>query len=389
MAKIPELADYHISAEYGFLLKDPLDSLPEYFAPWENAAKNIATLLEEKKLRETVKNMPLLDHTKLSGYKEIRYGYTCLSYITNGYVWQEGDKGVVDRLPRQISIPLTALAEYLGTKPGLCLTTFMLSNWKKIDPKGPLHYSNLDIIIKFTKGPDLLNFMKGPFQTELATAPALQACVDALKAVVADDKSSAIKALQQITKAMVDMEAYFDMFKHCEPDYFYYVLGPLLSGWGGETSVLPNGLIYEGVSTEPKKLFSTNFGQGATVYVFDATLGIKQNKAEQQHMDDIMMCMPFNQREFIIAMRNGPSLKEYVKQKNDSDLTDAYNSAVSSVVEFRSSHIRLVARQVLVPSKNEAKFKAAIQVTAKKEEIPVIVDFLKGTRDGTSSHILS
>ena len=38
--------------------------------------------------------MPLLDHERLSGHKEWRLAYMWLCAIGNGYIWQEGDKGI-------------------------------------------------------------------------------------------------------------------------------------------------------------------------------------------------------------------------------------------------------------------------------------------------------
>lgn len=38
--------------------------------------------------------MPLLDHTKLVGYKQQRLAHMCLTFIGNAYVWQDGDDGV-------------------------------------------------------------------------------------------------------------------------------------------------------------------------------------------------------------------------------------------------------------------------------------------------------
>jgi len=38
--------------------------------------------------------MPLLDHTKLVGYKQQRLAHMCLTFIGGAYVWQDGEKGV-------------------------------------------------------------------------------------------------------------------------------------------------------------------------------------------------------------------------------------------------------------------------------------------------------
>ena len=39
--------------------------------------------------------MPLLDHNKLQGHRQWRLAYTFLTFIGNGYVWQEEDDGLI------------------------------------------------------------------------------------------------------------------------------------------------------------------------------------------------------------------------------------------------------------------------------------------------------
>lgn len=47
-----------------------------------------------KILREKVQKLPLLDHERLTSYRELRLAHVVLGAIATGYIWQEGDQGV-------------------------------------------------------------------------------------------------------------------------------------------------------------------------------------------------------------------------------------------------------------------------------------------------------
>ncbi|KAK2189290.1 hypothetical protein NP493_111g04015 [Ridgeia piscesae] len=81
-----------------------------------------------------VDQMPLLEAGQLSGHRERRLAYMLLSFIGNGYIWQEGDAGVVRMVPQQLAVPWCSVAESLGVKPALSHLCFVLSNWKTVEP---------------------------------------------------------------------------------------------------------------------------------------------------------------------------------------------------------------------------------------------------------------
>ncbi|KAI0241541.1 hypothetical protein LSAT2_023837 [Lamellibrachia satsuma] len=78
--------------------------------------------------------MPLLEVKRLTRHRERRLAYMLLSFIGNGYVWQEGDAGVVKMVPRQLAVPWCIIADNLGVKPALSHPCFVLSNWKMVEP---------------------------------------------------------------------------------------------------------------------------------------------------------------------------------------------------------------------------------------------------------------
>lgn len=89
LAPVPELADYGISPDHGFLPSElPLTTLPDpYYARWEAIASNLQGLLLSKRIRETVDRLPTLSTSYLQSESEWRRAYVVLVFILHAYVW--------------------------------------------------------------------------------------------------------------------------------------------------------------------------------------------------------------------------------------------------------------------------------------------------------------
>ena len=86
---IPRVEDYDISEQYGFLPPaPPLEQLPDrYYGQWEAIAANFQSLVLSKRLREVVRNLPVMSTSRLQRREEWRRAYTLLVIMTHGYVW--------------------------------------------------------------------------------------------------------------------------------------------------------------------------------------------------------------------------------------------------------------------------------------------------------------
>jgi len=89
LAPVPDLADYGISPDHGFLPSElPLTALPDpYYARWEAIASNLQGLLLSKRIRETVDRLPTLSTSYLQSESEWRRAYVVLVFILHAYVW--------------------------------------------------------------------------------------------------------------------------------------------------------------------------------------------------------------------------------------------------------------------------------------------------------------
>uniref|UniRef100_A0A803WA14 Uncharacterized protein n=1 Tax=Ficedula albicollis TaxID=59894 RepID=A0A803WA14_FICAL len=80
--------------------------------------------------------MPQLGTQHLQGHEELHLAHLVLSFITMGYVWQEGEEGTVQVLPRNLAVPYWEVSQALGLPPVLSHADFVLANWRRKDPNG-------------------------------------------------------------------------------------------------------------------------------------------------------------------------------------------------------------------------------------------------------------
>jgi hypothetical protein len=73
--------------------------------------------------------------------------------------------------------------------------------------------------------------------------------------------------------------------ERCDPYVFYKKLRQILSGWSNNPAV-PDGIVYEGVSDEPKKYNGGSAAQSSTIQAIDIALGIKHHPVRKPEESD-------------------------------------------------------------------------------------------------------
>jgi indoleamine 2,3-dioxygenase len=86
---LPNIHDYQISPESGFLpAEPPLSRLPDpYYDPWEDITANLRSLIVGKEIRLAVDDLPILSTSRLRTEAEWRRAYVVLGFISNSYIW--------------------------------------------------------------------------------------------------------------------------------------------------------------------------------------------------------------------------------------------------------------------------------------------------------------
>ena len=111
----PTLESFEISRITGFLPEVSTPSqLPECFKEWNEVAGKLSDLLRSKNLRARVHSLPEFRCENLTNIDEWRSALVLLSGIFQGYMWQEGEKGVPDKMPSVLCVPFHTICEKIG-----------------------------------------------------------------------------------------------------------------------------------------------------------------------------------------------------------------------------------------------------------------------------------
>ncbi|NXJ67267.1 I23O2 dioxygenase, partial [Rostratula benghalensis] len=338
-----ELSRFQVSEEYGFLLPDPLTELPAPYGPWMEIAQDLPQLIASRQLRSRVHQMPQLSTGHLRGHEELHLAHLALSFITMGYIWQEGEEGTVKILPRNLAIPFWEVSQALGLPPILSHADFVLANWRRKNPNG-----NLDTIVSLPGGESLRGFILVTFLVEKAAVPGVKAIVQVIRAILQQDEETLLKALQELAEAIGDMsKALRRMHDYVDPAVFYTVIRIFLSGWK-DNPAMPQGLVYEGVSEEPMAFSGGSAAQSTVLHAFDELLGIRHREESTAFLHRMRDYMPQPHRAFVEAIGRAPSLKQHLLSSGSEQLRAAFNQCISALAELRSYHITVVTKYITI-----------------------------------------
>ena len=98
--------------------------------------------------------------------------------------------------------------------------------------------------------------------------------------------------------------------------------------------------------------------------------------------------MPVEQREYLIDLKKKVKLREMINFSRDFEIRDSYNKAVQALTEFRTDHIKIVSRYMVVV---QSKISQTDNQNYREHDVDgtAIMSLLKTIRDNTQKHIFS
>lgn len=335
----------------GFLPEqDPLDCLPAIFHAWEEVTKNLPKLLLSNQYRKSIVKLPAFAHVALQTAPEVERAMQLLSYLGHAYVW--GEKECPTVLPQVLAQPWYEVSKKLGRPPVLSYASYALNNWKRLDPQGPIELGNIVLIQNFLGGVDEEWFVLVHVNIEAKAIDSLQGCLEAIKAVQADDAKALFTALSRIESSLTNICKTLErMPERCDPYIYYHRVRPYLHGWKNHPS-FPHGLIYEGVAAfgeKPQQFRGETGAQSAIMPTLDGLFGITHAQDELYHyLLEMRDYMPPLHRQFVAYVEQKSKVREYVQQKiaQFPDLREVYNRCIELIEQFRTIHIGYAANYV-------------------------------------------
>ncbi len=344
------LQAFHVDPIRGFLPPiDPARVLPQAFASWDAIARDLPKLLVSDKLRPTLDELPVLDPGTLHG-TELSRAMMLLSYFGHAYVW--GASPPATHLPPGVAIPWYHVSQLSGRPPVLSYESYALSNWRRIDPAGPIALGNIALLQNFLGGVDEEWFVLVHVDIEAKAAPALAAIPQVLSAVVQLDAHAIVQALSTISTALHHMNQTLNrMPERCDPYIYYHRVRPYLYGWKDQPA-LPDGLLYHDVEAyeeQPQKFRGETGAQSSIIPSLDALLGIAHAPGPlHAYLLEMRSYMPPPHRSFITAIEQGPSLRQFVidNHQTHAALRADYNNCIEEIQHFRNKHLEYAARYI-------------------------------------------
>lgn len=410
---IPVLEKYGISSKYGFLPEvPPIDRLPDpYYNKWESIVSNLQGLILSKRLRGVVDKLPVLSTVGLVHDSEWRRAYSILCFMAHSYIWSEDVPS--DRLPQSISIPLLKVSAYLEVPPVATYAAVCLWNYKSLFfDEGIDNLDNIATHITFTGSTDESWFYLVSVAIEARGAPSITSMLEAIKAARVDDVETVTSCLQKFAEILGELGKLLQtMHDRCDPYIFYHRIRPFLAGSKNmKEAGLANGIIYEdGTGSEEFRQFSGGSNaQSSLIQFFDIVLGIEHlptgEKIGERAIHSTNNPVPAPNQNFILEMRNympGPhrrfledtlkvaNIRDFVyKNCQDHSLTLAYDACLKMLTDFRSLHLKIVSRYIILKSRETKSVSKKADVKAQSQKLDIASSSSKTQGENSSSKSL-
>jgi len=343
MSIAEELARYEVDPVRGFLpSRDPLARLPAAFDGWEAVVSQVSELLLAGRLGEALEQLPEVDLAILGGCDELERAMLLLCIFGNAYVW--GAEEPAGALPRAVAVPWCEIADKLGRPPIIAHASIVLRNWRRIDPEGPLTLDNLATLQTIGGGGDEQWFYLIPAAMEARGAEGILAMMQARSAAEAGrtgDLTVALDTVDTVVGALTEILSRTP--EKCDPYIFYHRVRPFLAGWPGD------GIIYKGVSEEPRKLAGGSAAQSSLFQALDAGLGIVHEHDDSRPFLLAMRAhMPPAHRHFIEDLECHTPIRAFVldQRRSHPRLRESYDACITSLDHFRKVHFELAIRYI-------------------------------------------
>ncbi|KIW31361.1 uncharacterized protein PV07_03017 [Cladophialophora immunda] len=365
---------YGISAEYGFLPDTaPLQRLPDvYYQPWETLAENLAELIKRDVIRTKIEHLPILGTGQLQTDAEWRRAYVVLGFLTHAYIW--GGERPAERLPPQLSCPFLAVSKYLGLPPTALFSTLSLLNFGLKTPGSDrTNPDNLKSLFSFTNTKDEEWFYMVSTAIEATGGPLILTMLRCIQAVNDCDDNLILACLGTLTEGIREIENILKrMHEHCDPQVFYHNIRPFCAGSKGMAAAgLPNGVFYdEGEGRGQWRQYSGGSNaQSSLIQLLDIFLAVQHHETGESnnhhakaqgegtdpdgYLKEMRNYMPPSHRDFLAQVERMSNLRGYVSQPTASmEVQEAYNDATAALTRLRNSHIQIVARYIVMPSRS-------------------------------------
>lgn len=294
----------------------------------DEIGRDLPTLLQDRGFRKYARELELPEWPEKEAHPEtlpgLRLYYLRLGFLASACVNQISEPRA-KVLPKNIAMPLCKACRLLGRPPILSYDGYVLYNWKRFDPSGPIALGNIDTLQNFVHLYDEHWFILVHVEIEAIASEVLAAIGRTEGAVEREDAAVVNTALREIARAVWrQVEVLRRIPEKMDPELYYRSFRPYIRFF--------DNVVYEGVTQEPMCFRGETGAQSSILPTLVAFLKIDhQRSALTDHLQEIRRFMPAAHREFIQRVETMPSVRGFANK-------ETYNEVLEAIATFREVH---------------------------------------------------
>jgi len=364
------LKTHNISSKTGYI-PEILKPLSKNF--WINLQAlirrgDVSTFQEDIRHFFDITEEEALEVINVTSLEEAYSIYSLISFIVAKYVWLEPTKPI-EVLPKYLGFCYLQICKYVGINPAMTHAAVNLFNWKVKDDTIENKYSIENLDINYTI---LLNDASENNIQEIETEKWFYLIHIAFEL----NSGSSVKNVTDIilnNKNMSDKEMIFNLNQiadsinkaveivsrigeHCNNRIFFEKLRNYLSGW----DKLPQKHLeaYNGEYYEKLEYKGGSAAQSSLIQTWDILLGVNHVQHAKDFFAEMRNYMPYSHMCFLNTLESYSfDLNEYIKNRKNQELVQAYNECVASLIELRTMHKGIIHNYIVkfVPALEERR----------------------------------
>ncbi|KAJ1656109.1 hypothetical protein IWQ61_004261 [Dispira simplex] len=356
-------SQFQVNNRRGFLPKEePLVELPDRYEVLEDLLRRMPLklpdgspgLLTAGELGEVVrKELPLYDISSETEPALLMALFRDLTFLGSAYLLEPcdlryretGDYGLArEVLPKEIALPLEAVAAKIGAKPFMeYAQSYALYNYRVKDSGQPLVYDNIELIRKFSGTASEHGFIVVHVAMVAHTGQLVGHALEVLRAVRHQDRDQFNRALQGYRDTLDRINGVMEtMWKHSKPDE-YLSFRTFIMGSKNQP-MFPNGITFEGIPAESNpRFYRGESGANDSIVptsdnLFQLTARMPDNPLTQT-LRDFRTYRPRNHHAFVMYVESEAErlqVRDFALQ--DPVSTALYLQNLDWIRDFRHRH---------------------------------------------------
>lgn len=303
----------------------------------------------------------------------------------------------------------------MATYAALCLWNYQPAGYETVFTDS----NTLKMMNNMTGTEDEAWFYLISVMVEAQGAEAIPLMLGAMQAATKQDFQYVIEALHELRNIINRLRKVLErMYENCKPAVFYHEIRPMLAGSKNMASAgLPRGVYFDyGIGQgEWTQYRGGSNAQSSLIQFFDAILGVVHRSTGEQvgkNMQDeipfhkeMRRYMPGPHRRFLDKVTELTNIHDFSLAETthplQETLREAYQAAIQALSDFRGTHMQIVARYIIIPSRQASvpgRLNLAVASSSSKGQDDTksftgtggtdLVPFLKQTRDETDNAAL-